>query len=172
MWCIDKGKVCWPVWLPRDHYLIQEADRRSRLVIPHDDRSPVKVLLLANRIAQELWGKQLSFDQAASHRSAVVIGGSRLPFNAFCMQPGAAGVNMFRNLGSWRRNINYVYPPSPMTGRLLTFLPQTRAKSMVVFPSPEGSKWWSYAVQKHSAGVVKSVSAHGFKIVAFDFSDS
>ena len=37
-WCIQHGKLCWPVWLPRTHRLIKEADRRSRLTIPHDYR--------------------------------------------------------------------------------------------------------------------------------------
>ena len=40
LWCMEHGKICWPVWVPRNHLLIQEADRRSRLSIPHDDRSP------------------------------------------------------------------------------------------------------------------------------------
>ena len=110
-WCLDNNKICWPIWVPRTHLLIQEADRRSRLHIPHDDRSPQEVVSAANALALRLWGKELSFDQAASHRSAISIRGRALPFNAVCMQPGAAGIDMFRCLQSWSENINYVFFP-------------------------------------------------------------
>lgn len=36
IWCMRNGKLYWPVWLPRAHLNIKEADRRSRLSIPHD----------------------------------------------------------------------------------------------------------------------------------------
>ena len=48
LWCLENNKVCWPIWVPRTHVLIQEADRRSRLRIPHDERSPVAVVSAAN----------------------------------------------------------------------------------------------------------------------------
>ena len=123
LWCLNNGKVCWPIWVPRTHELIREADRRSRLCIPHDDRSPLAVVAAANSLALSLWGVGLTFDQAASHRTAIRVNGSPLPFNAFCFQPGASGIDMFRCLRSWRDNINYVFPPEPMTGRLLTCIP-------------------------------------------------
>ena len=25
-WCLKHNKICWPVWLPRSHHLIKEAD--------------------------------------------------------------------------------------------------------------------------------------------------
>ena len=92
-WCIGHGKVCWPVWLPREHPLIKEADRRSRLSIPHERRSPSAVLQATNAMTMRLWDKPLSFDQMASHKTAVCIKGNTLPFNTFCLQPGAAGVD-------------------------------------------------------------------------------
>ena len=36
IWCMRNGKLYWPVWLPIAHLNIKEADRRSRLSIPHD----------------------------------------------------------------------------------------------------------------------------------------
>ena len=171
LWCLTNNKVCWPVWVPRTHRLIKEADRRSRLRIPHDDRSPQAVVHAANELAISLWGFGISFDQAASHKSAVVVNGSVLPFNAFCFQPGASGIDMFRCLQSWRCNVNYVFPPRPMTGRLLTFLPSTRAKSVVALRLPIRNAWWSYTIQPHSEGLLATRRVAGFKIFAFDFSD-
>ena len=91
----------------------------------------------ANALACELWGTGLSFDQAASHVSAVRVAGRRLPFNAMCFQPQAAGVDMFRCMRSWAANVNYVFPPTPMIGRLLTFLPSTRARAIVALRAPK-----------------------------------
>ena len=169
LWCLHHGKTCWPVWVPRDHYLIQEADRRSRYAIPHDDRSPRYVVWAANRMAWEAWREPLSFDQAASHLSAVRVHGHQLPFNAYCMQPGASGVDTFRQWGSWEDNVNFVYPPKPMTGRLVTFLPATNARSVVVFPKPVPSAWWSYAIQPSADGVLMSAECGDFIIITFDF---
>ena len=169
LWCLAHNKVCWPVWVPRSHRLIKEADRRSRLSIPHDIRSPQAVVDAANRMAIRLWGCGLSFDQAASHRSAIKVNGRVLPFNAFCFQPGAAGIDMFRCLHSWRRNVNYVYPPQPMTGRLLSFLPTTKSRSIVALRRPIPNAWWSYTIQPHSPGLVSSRRLQGFVIFAFDF---
>ena len=169
-WCLAHNKVCWPVWLPRTDPVIQEADRLSRLIIPHDDRSPPPVVTAANRLAMLLWHQQLSFDQAASHRSAISINGSQLPFNAFCMQPGASGVDTFRCWDSWRDNINYIFPPYPMTGRLTTFLPFTRSRTILAIPVPEGTAWWHYAVSPHAQGFRAQISVAGFLVTAFDFS--
>ena len=170
LWCMEHGKICWPVWVPRNHLLIQEADRRSRLSIPHDDRSPDYIIRLANTLSWIAWRAPISFDQAASHRSAIEVNGATLPFNAFCMQPNACGVDMFSQWQSWLDNINYVYPPKPMTGRLITFLPTTRARAIVVFQGPVPHVWWSFAVQPDAYGVVTSISAIGFTVVLFDFS--
>ena len=116
-WGLRHNVICWPIWVPRTHALIREADRRSRLHIPHDERSPCYVVCAANKLARRLWGRNISFDQAASHKSAITINGRQLPFNAVCFQPGAAGIDMFRCLQSWRHNINFVHPPAPIVGR-------------------------------------------------------
>ena len=130
-WCLNNNKVFWHTWLHRTDMVIKEGDRRSRLSIPHGDRSPQAVIVAANELAMIIWHQEISFDQAASHRSAIRIRGKRIPFNAFCMQPGAAGVDTFRCWDSWSHNINYVYPPAPMTGRLASFLPTTKAKTIL-----------------------------------------
>ena len=172
LWCMAHGKICWPVWVPRNHSLIQEADRRSRLSIPHDDRSPARLVRMANTLSLSwmAWRAPLSFDQAASHRSAIAVNGMQLPFNAYCMQPGANGVDMFAQWKSWADNVNYVFPPRPMTGRLITFLPTTKSRSVVVFRGPVPPTWWSFAVQPNAPGVITSVHAAAFIIVLFDFS--
>ena len=168
-WCLENGKICWPVWLPRTHPVIKEADRRGRLTIPFDQRSPSSVVRCANSMALRLWGQPLSFDQAASHRSAVVVDGRRLPFNAFNYQPGASGVDMFLQWTSWSCNVNYVFPPCPMTGRLLTFLPSTNARTVVAIPLPVPNEWWSYAIAPNAPGLVLQQRDHGFLVSAFDF---
>ena len=169
-WCIRNRKLCWPVWLPRTHALIQEADRRSRLRVPHDDKSPTSVVVAANRMAWSLWRRPLSFDRAASNLTAISVSGRRLPFNSYYEQPGSNGVDMFMQRHSWPEHINYVYPPLPTLGRLITFLPSTAARSIVVFPSPAPVEWWSYAVRPDSVGVKRSIVVSGFHVVAFDFS--
>ena len=168
-WCMRNGKLCWPVWLPRTHHVIKEADRRSRLVIPHDQRSPVKVVQVANELAVRMWGSDLSFDQMASHLTNVTIKGERLPFNSFCFQVGAAGVDTFTQWVSWENNISYVYPPEPMTGRLLTFLPGTGARAVVVIPLPIPCAWWTYTLARSAKGVVAQTTVAGFLVTAFDF---
>ena len=159
----------WPVWLPRSHAVIREADARSRWSIPHDQRSPTQLWRYANSIAMHLWQKPISFDQAASHASRISINGRKLPFNAFCYQPGASGVDMFMQLQSWQHNINFVYPPTPMLGRLVTFLPSTEARTVLVFPLPPPQVWWSYAIQPNAIGVLHRSVAYGFIVIAFDF---
>ena len=168
-WCLAWNIVVWPVWLPRSHAVIQRADALSRTSIPHDQRSPYQLWRYANELAIRLWHEPISFDQAASHISRISINGRPLPFNAFCYQPGAQGVDMFQQLQSWRENVNFVYPPAPMLGRLVTFLPATEARTILVFPTPRPQAWWSFAVLTGARGVVFSGEAHGFAIIAFDF---
>ena len=120
-------------------------------------------------MARRLWNSPLSFDQAASHLTAITVEGRVLPFNAFCWQPRAAGVDMFRAWSSWANNINYVYPPRPMQGRLVTFLPYTKSRAVVALPLPITISWWSFAIQSWSPGVVSQKSYDGFLITAFDF---
>ena len=168
-WCMRNGKLCWPVWLPRTHHIIKEADRRSRLAIPHDQRSPFEVVQAANVLAVSVWKSDLSFDQMASHLSSITIKGKQLPYNSFCFQVGAAGVDTFTQWVSWERNINYVYPPAPMTGRLLTFLPSTGARAVVVIPLPIPCEWWTYTLSRSARGVVAQTNVAGFLVTAFDF---
>ena len=169
LWCMEHGKICWPVWVPRNHSPIQEADRRSRLIIPHDERSPAYLVRTANVLSWIAWRSPLTFDQAASHGSAIEANGTKLPFNTYCMQPGASGVDMFSQWESWLGNINYVFPPRPMTGRLITFLPTTKSRSVVVFKGPVPPSWWSFAVQPGAPGVIVSVRTLDFVVVLFDF---
>lgn len=168
--CLRHNVVCWPVWLPRSSLVITEADRRSRLRIPHDDRTPPAVVNICNEIALRVWGRPMSFDQAASHLSTIKIGGTKLPFNAFCLQPGAHGVDMFLQHQSWVQNINFVHPPKPMTGRLLSFLQSTRSRSIVTFPTRKTTAWWSYMTEPNAEGLIEKQSAFGFTILAYDFS--
>ena len=168
-WCLQHNVICWPVWLPRTHPVIKEADRRSRLSIAHDLHSPPQLVEFCNQIALQQWSLPLSFDQMASHRSCVRINGEKLPFNASCWQPGANAVDTFEQRESWQRNINYVYPPSPMTGRLVTFLPATKSRAIVAFLRPSRTHWWSFAVQSNSDGVRGVHHLGNFTVVAFDF---
>ena len=140
------------------------------MTIPHDDRTPQPVVDAANNMAMRIWHMQLSFDQAASHKSAINVRGNRLPFNAFCMQPGASGVDTFRCWRSWSENINFIHPPEPMAGRLATFLPTTGARVIIVIPTPDGQAWWHYAVMPSADGFCEQLELEGFLVTAFDFS--
>ena len=171
MWCMASGKICWPIWVPpRTHTLIKEADRRSRLFIPHDERSPLAVIVWANGMARRIWGHPLSFDQAASHRTAIWVEGRQLPFNAICFQPGVHGVDLFACRQSWFHQVNYIFPPVPIIGRLLSFLPSTQARAVVVIKGRIPSAWWTYMVSPGATGLVESSSVNGYNIFAFDFS--
>ena len=169
LWCLRTGRICHPVWIPRTHMIIVESDRRSRLSIPHDERSPPEVVREANRIANQCWGGDLSFDQTASHRSAISVKGRRLPFNAICMQPGASGVDTFLCTESWAGNLNYVFPPFPMLGRLITYLPSTKSRAVVAIKRPVPHAWWSFAIQPCAPGVVLERRVGKFVLLAFDF---
>ena len=83
--------------------------------------------------------------------------------------PGAAGVDMFRCWRSWALNISYAFPPAPMLGLLVTFLPSTGARAVVATPNPIEEAWWTFAIQPHASGVVGQVVEAGFTITAFDF---
>ena len=169
MWCLRTGRICHPIWIPRHHVIIVESDRRSRLKIPHDERSPPIVVREANNIANFCWGGDLTFDQTASHRSAISVKGVRLPFNAICMQPGASGVDTFLCTDSWVSNINYAFPPTPMIGRLVTYLPSTKSRAVIAIKKPVPHAWWSFAIQPHAPGVLLSRDVAKFRLIAFDF---
>ena len=76
---------------------------------------------------------------------------------------------MFLQAGSWRHHINYVYPPTPVLGRLVTFLPMTQARTIVVCALPMPPAWWSYAIAPGADGVVAFTEKDGFRITALDF---
>ena len=77
---------------------------------------------------------------------------------------------MFRQWESWANNINYVYPPRPMLGRTASFLPTTRAKSILVFREPMPVSWWSFTMKPGAPGLVAAKRKQGFFILAYDFS--
>ena len=56
-----------------------------------------------------------------------------------------------------------------MTGRLLTFLPSTAARAVVVVPLPLPCVWWTYTLASSADGVVAQAKVGGFLITAFDF---
>lgn len=170
-WSISVGVVVWPIWIPRESEIIAEADKRSRWTDRHAERSPVSVFNEANAIAIRLWRRPISFDRAASHGNAMPPDPSLppLPFNSRHFTPGTSGVDMFLQT-NWRQHINYVFPPSPVVGRLLGFLPSTRSRSIVIFREPVASTWWTPMTSPNAAGVVGSYRKNGFRIVAIDHS--
>ena len=169
LWCMNNQKICWTVWLPRTNPIIKIADARSRLSIPHDQRSPQALVNACNRLALRIWGLPLTFDQAASHLSTITVNGSPLPFNSFYLQPRCSGVDMFTQWESWARNINYVYPPRPLVGRLLSFLHKTKSRSIVVMPTEHTHGWWAHTLQRGAPGLVASFTLRHFSAFAFNF---
>ena len=57
-----------------------------------------------------------------------------------------------------------------MLGRTASFLPTTKARSILVFEQPMPVSWWSFAIQPGAPGLVAYTKKHGFFILAFDFS--
>ena len=174
IWSLRNKVVVNPCWVSRDKPILKEADRRSRWVDSHEDRTPRNVFAEANRMARRAWGRQLSFDRQASSANAMPPRGmgERLPFNARWHQPGCQGVDMFlQPVWSWRQHINYVYPAEPTTGRVLTFLQEVRARAVVVCKAGHASgKWWSNFVRRSGPGVVESKLLSGFLLTAVDHS--
>ena len=83
IWCLRRGIVLFPCWVPRSSPLIDGADRRSRWTDKYDDRSPPEVFWTANELAVQVWGDELSFDSQASHLNVMPAGASeKLLFNA------------------------------------------------------------------------------------------
>ena len=77
---------------------------------------------------------------------------------------------MFRQWQSWVDNVNYVYPPKPMLGRLVTFVQHTKARVIVAFRAPAPTSWWTHAIQPTAPGLVISLQIGEFIIVAYDVS--
>ena len=175
-WSMRRGVVVVTCWSPRSSALIDEADRRSRWVDPHDSRTPVNVFRAANDLALSTWGRPISFDRQASHLNAMPPRGlgPRLPFNSLWHQPGSHGVDMFlQPASSWQRHINFVHPSRPTIGRVLTFLPATGCRAIVVFPAALAhAHWWATYATAGSPGVVSVFTVDAFVILAVDHSSA
>ena len=177
MWCMHTGRLLLPCWAPRDSAIISEADARSRWIDVYDERTPTPVFLVANDMAFRAWGRHISFDRQASHLNAMPPPGMgpQLPFNAQWHQPGCSGVDMFiQPFSSWQRHINFVHPAAPTVGRVLSFLPATQSRTIVVIPLriADGSQWWSNLVRFGGPGVVQVTHRDNFLIAAVDHSPS
>ena len=171
-WCIQHSAVLAVCWVPRSAPILKEADARSRWRDVHDQRTPTNVVAAADRLATQLWSRPLSFDRMATNLNAVVSPSTRvrLPFNSRWLQPGSSGVNVFVQPPSeWAQHINFLHPPTPMIGRVLSFLPATRSRSIVVFPETVGrGHWWSPWTQLGQHGVVATSVTCGFVLLAVD----
>ena len=173
-WCMWNHVQLLPCWAPRDCRILAEADARSRWRDVHGQLTPTLVFAEASRVAVSIWGRTLSFDRQASHLNVIPPRSWHrppLPFNSLCHQPGSAGVDIFlQPASSWQRHINFVHPASPTIGRLLTFLPSTASRTVVVIPTriATGRPWWSNLVRRGAPGVVSVRRSHGFLVVAVD----
>ena len=172
VWSLNTGIAVFPCWIPRTTSVIKEADNRSRWRDHHGDRTPRAVFTQADDMAVRLWGRRISFDRQATHLNAMPPPGMghKLPFNALWHQPGCAGVDMFvQPLTSWRSHINFIHPALPTVARVLTFLPETCARSVVVTPEKyvQGT-WHEPWTVEGGEGVVEVIRTDGFRIVAID----
>ena len=173
MWALCARKVVFPCWVLRSSNLIEEADRRSRWSDTYGQQTPPAVFWTANELALQLWGSPISFDRQASHTNVMPPGPrTKLPFNARWHQPGCAGVDMFlQPRSSWTRHVNFVHPAAPTAGRVFAFLPFTRARTIVVVPTPSTvGCWWSAWARRGGPGVVAWLTTQGFTVVAVDHS--
>ena len=172
IWCIQHGVILCPCWLSRDEPIMVNADARSRWHDKHGERTPAAVFLEAQRMATSIWGRALSFDRMATHLNAMPPPGMgpRLPFYSFWNQPGCAGVDVFSQpISAWRGHISFVHPPAPLTGRVVSFLQSTRARSVIVVPDKLArSGWWSQWLRRGGPGVRAVSLVHGFRVVAVD----
>jgi hypothetical protein len=174
VWCVRRGVTVFPCWVPRDSSAITKADEWSRISDRFGQRTPPRVFADANTMARQQWGRGISFDRMASHLNAMPPPGmgARLPFNSLFLQPGSSGADMFLQPPScWQREINFIHPPAPATGRVLTFLPSVRARAVVVIPLRDCmTHWWSNWLRCGSPGVAATGESAGFLIVVIDHS--
>jgi len=175
VWSLRHGVCVFPCWAPRASPVIEMADARSRWRDTYDSPTPKEVFLAADAMAVRLWGANLSFDRQASHTNAMPPQGwgPRLPYNALWNQPGCAGVDMFlQPLASWREHVNFIHPAMPTIGRVLTFLPATQSRAVVVFPErlADAAAWWSNLARVGAPGVLRVRRHLGFLVLALDHS--
>ena len=172
--CLRHGITLIPCWMPRSHPVIQEADRLSRIRDVYGARTPAPVFARAQHLALVHWGTPISFDRQASHINVMPPPGwgPPLPFHSRWLQPGSHGVDMFlQPRRSWMQHVNFIHPAEPTLPRVVTFLPQTCARSIVVFPEGrQHSQWWSSWVSDDGPGVVTTEVVAGFRIVVVDHS--
>ena len=127
-------------------------------------------------MAVRLWGRGLSFDRQASHLNVMPtpeLGmGDPLPYNALWLQPGCDGVDMFlQDAFSYGKHINFVHPATPTTSRVLTFLPSTRSRAVVVIPEDYTyGRWWSAWTMLGGPGVVARTVVERFVVLGLDHS--
>ena len=175
-WCLRHSVCLFPCWAPRASDIISVADSRSRWSDTYGQQTPEGVFLAADRLAVRLWGAHLSFDRQASHLNAMPprsLGLRPLPFNSLWNQPGSSGVDMFlQPPASWMANINFIHPAVPTVGRVLSFLPVTLARSVVVIPCRlvDDCPWWANFAARGSPGVLHTERVLGFLVVAVDHS--
>ena len=88
------------------------------------------------------------------------------------LQPGSHGADMFlQPHASWRKEVNFIHPPSPAIGRVLTFLPSVAARAIVVLPmSHVKEQWWVNWTRVGGPGVLDAVTSHQFLLVVVDHS--
>ena len=96
--------------------------------------------------------------------------GDPLSFNALWDQPGCWGVDMFlQPESSFSFHINFVHPPEPMIGRVLTFLTSMRCRVVVVFPLRMSyAKWWSSWTSRWGPGVLTRIVVDDFIVLGVD----
>ena len=173
-WCLYNHVQLLPCWAPRECDILVEADNRSRWRDVHGRSTPDRVFAEASRVAVSLWGRALSFDRQASHLNVMPPRSWQrppLPFNSLWHQPGSSGVDMFlQPPSSWRQHINFVHPATPTIGRLLTFLPTTGARTVIVIPVrvATGRPWWANLTRRGAPGVISVRRTFGFLVVAVD----
>ena len=175
-WCLRHSVCLFACWSPRASDVNTVADTRSRWSDTYGHSTPKLVFLAADRIATRLWAAPLSFDRQASHLNVMPprsLGRPPLPFNSLWNQPGSSGVDMFlQPVASWQGNINFIHPAAPTIGRVLSFLPATSSRSVVVIPCRfvDNCPWWSTFTVAGGPGVRHSERLLDFLVVAVDHS--
>ena len=73
---------------------------------------------------------------------------------------------------SWRAHINFIHPATPTVGRVLSFLPATASRSVVVIPVRlvDDCPWWGTFVSPGGPGVLAVERLLGFLVAALDHS--
>ena len=172
--CLKYNRVLWPVWLRRTMDLIEQVDRRSRLVDRHAFATEPATFWRSNDIARSLWGRGFQMDVCADmHNVQPADCNEKLPFFSRWPSPYASATDMLQQ--DWRGRVNWCNPPFALLPRVFALLRAQQACAAVLALYDSTARWF-HTLRLHARNVlhVERFAIAGKKMAVFfvDFAAS